>query len=80
MLEPLIEPEFVLHSSELKRTRKFDDKAVKKKIEGYQKVAIREIRKDNVVLARERVRETKLRKDLSRGKVFKGGNGPTDEV
>jgi len=80
MLEPAIEDEFSLHSLELKRLKKFDDKAAKKKIKEYEKVAVREIRKDNLVIAKERARETKLRKDVARGKIFKGGNGPKDEL
>lgn len=58
MLEPQIEEEFSLHSLELKRLKKFDDKAVKKKIKEYEKVTVREIRKDNLVIAKERARES----------------------
>ena len=43
---------------ELKRIKKFDEKDMKKKIDGYEKVAVREIRKDGLVIAQERRRET----------------------
>jgi hypothetical protein len=76
--EPEIDDEFLLHKNDKKKP--VDEKILKRKIKEHEKVAVREIRKDTLVLQKERARESQLKKDLSRGKIFKGGNGPKDEI
>ena len=57
-----------------------DEKVMKRKIKEHEKVAIRELKKDTLVVQQERAREVKLRKAFTSGKIFKGGQGPRDEV
>ena len=50
-LEPQIEHEFIMHALELKRMQKpVDDKVMKRKIKEHEKVAIRELKKDTLVV------------------------------
>jgi hypothetical protein len=46
---------------------------MKRKIKEHEKVAIRELKKDTLVVQQERAREVKLRKAFTSGKIFKGG-------
>jgi len=50
-LEPDIEADFIMHSMELKRMQKpVDEKVMKRKIKEHEKVAIRELNKDTLVV------------------------------
>lgn len=57
-----------------------DEKGLKRKIKAEEKMTIRELKKDTLVIQQEKQRMKKLKVQKTRKATFRGGNAPVNEV
>ncbi len=57
-----------------------DQKGLKRKIKAEEKMAIRELKKDTLILQQEKQRIKSLRVSKNRKQIYRGGNAPLNEV
>ena len=79
---PLIEDEFIASkSSAWRREQKGTEKVLKAKTKKYEKDAMKELKKDTIILQHERENERNWRKNAAKRTTFKlGQKGIRDEV
>lgn len=63
-----------------KKKKPLDERQLKRKIKAEEKKAIRELKKDTLVIQHEKDRVKQMRKDKLRKSTFRGGNAPKDET
>ncbi len=74
---PLIDADFLI-AGHYKQRQRTDEKVIKNKLKRADKDAQREIKKDTMAIMQERIRQAESKKKTS--KVYRGGNGPKDEI
>lgn len=74
----MIESDFML--IERKWKAPLDEKTLKRKIKAEEKMTIRELKKDTLVIQHEKMRIKKLRVTKNQKATFRGGNAPRDET
>ena len=77
-LQAEIEDEFMPMLT--KKKKPLDEKQLKRKIKSEEKKAIRELKKDTLVIQHEKDRVKQMRKDKLKKSTYRGGNAPKDET
>ena len=57
-----------------------DEKTLKRKIKAEEKMTIRELKKDTLILQQEKLRIKQMKISKNKKRTFRGGNAPFNEV
>lgn len=77
---PLLDEDFMPGGRDRRKRTPLDEKGIKRKIKAEEKIIIRDLRKDTMVVQQEKAKRKTQRLAKARKATFRGGNAPVDEL